>query len=292
MPNTSEPFETVPSGWAGLRERVAKLKITGTVSFIQSRLFLGGLLVASAFILMVLHGIGASGFRVDEITLGLLVFASLPFISTIVTSFKAGGVEVSFRDLSVHDQVFTFLDGIATKRQWTFFKPRHGEEEIGEAFAILTSELVSNAKTRFIAQLRTWLASDDVNLRWFAAEIIGYHRITQLQVAVVKARETKDVNETLESWELNCIWALARFDKPPYHSLVDFLARTDNPRNQAWILEAYDQLLEGGKDPPEPMIESARALVARLSQNSVPESTIRAMFGELNYLNRALSKNT
>ena len=71
----------------------------------------------------------------------------------------------------MHDQVLTFLDGIALK-QWTFFHPRFGEEPFGAAFVELTRELVKNAHGDLVPQLRVWLRSEHPNHRWFAAEIV------------------------------------------------------------------------------------------------------------------------
>src|SRR5438046_1079340 len=81
----------------------------------------GGFIVALALVLIIAHGLASPSFVIDSVTLGLLALASVPYLSTLVTSLKAGGVELAFRDLSVYDQVVTFLEGIATKRQWTFF---------------------------------------------------------------------------------------------------------------------------------------------------------------------------
>ena len=235
-------------------------------SFIQSRTFLGGLILIIALVLIVVNGITSLEFTVDEITLGLLVFASLPLLSRVITSFKAGEVEIAFRDLSVHDQVFTFLDGIATKRQWTFFTPRVEEEYLGPAFVVLTEQLLIDARPRLVAQVRSWLQSDDVNQRWFAAEIIGYHRITELRRAVSRARETEDVDQRLESWELNCIWAASRLDSEPYRSLKEFLERTSNRSNQAWVLKAFDQMIEAKLGSEADFSAAITLLAKRLQQ--------------------------
>jgi hypothetical protein len=221
---------------------------------------------------------------VDEISLGLLAFASLPFISSIVTSLKAGNVEFEFRDLSVHDQVFTFLDGIATKKQWTFFSPRPGEESIGPAFAILTDDLVKNARTRVVEQVRSWLGADDVNQRWFAAEIVGYHRLGELRRAMARAPETTDRNDRWESWELNCLWAASCLDEQPHRTLIEFLAKTDNLENQAWILKSFDQLLEARRSAPDPLLEAAAALVERLLNQGVSPRIVAGMFDGLGHL--------
>jgi hypothetical protein len=168
--------------------------------FLRSRSGLGACVSFLALALLVAHGMQQWGFTVDAVSLGLLGFVSLPFLSQIVTSFKAGNVEFSFRDLSVHDQVMTFLDGVAIKRRWTFFAPRPGEAQLGAAFVELTGELISKARSQLVAQSRAWLRSEDLNQRWFAAEIIGYHQISELRRAVGNAPETSDLTEPWGSW--------------------------------------------------------------------------------------------
>src|SRR6266567_3935452 len=118
------------------------------------------------------------------------------------------------------------------------------EQTIGPAFAILTEDLVKTERSRLVAQLRTWIASDDVHQRYFAAEIVGFHRLHELQRTVLRAAEGKDPLQTWESWELNCLWAADQIDGQRNQRLIDFLARTDKYENQAWILKAFDQLVE------------------------------------------------
>lgn len=240
------------------------------MSFLRSRAIPSALVVVIALLLIVVHGFKDSGFTIDHITLGLLVFAALPLLAQIVTSFKAGNVEVNFRDLSVHDQVFKFLDGIATKRQWTFFSPRPGEESLGPAFVVLTEQLLTNCRQRLINELRTWLSSDDVNQRWFAAEIVGYHRITELRRALKRAQETEDRNEPWPTWELNCLWAESRFDEKPYERLKSFLSRTSNRTNQIWILRAFDQMIEAKQDAPHIFVDAVSDFALRLRRDEVP----------------------
>lgn len=216
-------------------------------SLVRSPVFLGGLIVVVSSLLIVVHGFASKVFLVDTVTLGLLALAALPFLSTFVSSFKAGGVEFAFRELSVHEQLIAFLDGIATKRQWTFFSPRPGEEDLGPAFKVMTEELLNAARPRLVGQLRAWLASDDVNHRWFAAEIIGYYQLTELTRSVQRAPESTDYDRRWEPWEMNCVWAYSRLEKPPYAKLCAFLVATHDPQNQAWILKSLDQMIEEWK---------------------------------------------
>lgn len=220
---------------------------SGLSSFVRSRAFLGAVIVLVSSLLIVIHGFASHAFVVDTVTLGLLALAALPFLPAFVSSFKAGGVEFAFRELSVHEQLITFLDGIATKRQWTFFSPRAGEEDLGPAFKVMTEELLNAARPRLVGQLRAWLASDDVNHRWFAAEIIGYYQLTELTRSVQRAPESSDFDRPWEPWEMNCMWAYSRLEKPPYTKLCSFLVATHDPQNQAWILKSLDQMIEEWK---------------------------------------------
>jgi hypothetical protein len=244
----------------------------------RTRATLGALTAAIALALLIAHGLKSSSFLVDTTSLGLLAFVSLPFLSLVVTSFKAAGVEFSFRELSVHDQVLTFLDGIALKKQWTFFNPRAGEERFGAAFVELTCELVKNAHGDLVPQLRVWLRSEHPNHRWFAAEIIGYHKLQELHRAVRTAPESRDPAETWETWELNCLWAASRFEQPRYRSLCSFLLATSSPENQAWILHALDQMIDAGEARANEFDEAVRTLEDRLRKNGATSEQIDCRF--------------
>jgi len=71
---------------------------------------------------------------------------------------------------------------------------------------------------------------------------------------VLRAAEGKDPLQTWESWELNCLWAADQIDGRRNQRLIDFLARTDKYENQAWILKAFDQLVEADRSPSEPLV--------------------------------------
>jgi hypothetical protein len=252
------------------------------------RAALGALTAGIALALLVAHGLKSSSFVVDTTSLGLLAFVSLPFLSMIVTSFKAGGVEFSFRELSVHDQVLTFLDGVALKKQWTFFRPRHGEEQFGAAFVELTRELVKNAHGDLVPQLRAWLKSEHPNHRWFAAEIVGYHNLQELYRAVRTAPESRDLAEDWETWELNCLWAASRLEQPRYRRLRDFLSTTSSPENQSWILHAFDQMIDAGEAQTNEFDEAVRVLVDRLRKLGATTEEIESRFIGLTKLHAAV----
>lgn len=256
------------------RDRALAQRYQSALALVQSRTFLGGVVLVVALALVVAHGVRSWHFVVDEITLGLLGFAAAPFVLKIVTTLKAGNVEVAIRDLSVGQQVVTFLDGIATKRQWTFFAPRADEENMGPAFVALTEELIKDSRTAFVAQLRKWMSSEDVNQRWFAAEIVGYHKVTELRRALERAPENKDIHEAWQPWELNCLWAVSRLDHDEYQSLLTFLLRTKNRRNQAWVLNALDQMIGASLAKLDDFSPSLKEFVAGL-----PEPTEQELVG-------------
>lgn len=238
------------------------------VAIVRSRSFLGASVIAVILTLVVLNGAEGEKFVVDEITLGLLALAAIPFLPRIATSFKAGGVEVAFRELSVAEQVIVFLDGIATNGQWTFFPPRAQEEFLGRAFVVLTDELLKGSRRRLLDRVRIWLASDDLNQRWFAAEIIGFHKIQELRRAVGRAPESNDPAVRWEDWELNCLWAYSRLETPEFETLRNFLRRSDNRENQRWILESFDQMIEARCATSAAFADAVRDFQARNSDRA------------------------
>jgi hypothetical protein len=189
------------------------------------------LLTAVCILLIALHGLFM--FAVDTTTLGLLVLAALPFAYEFATSLKAGNLEIRFRDLTTHEQIFTFLDGIARKSPWTFYAPRSNELPLGKAFQSLVQELEDTDLKKLLACTRRWLKSDEPNQRWFAAEVIGHFRLEKLRDTVLRAVQGKPRQRKWELWELNCLWAASRFDDEPYDSLKKFLRETNNRSNEA-----------------------------------------------------------
>lgn len=251
------------------------------------RTVLGASTAVLAFILLLAHGFKPEEFTVDSTSIGLLGFVALPYLSLVVTSFKAGGVELSFRELTVHDQVLTFLDGIAVKRQWTFFRPRANEAEFGAAFAELTGELVRNARAELLPQLKAWLNSENQNYRWFAAEIVGFHRIRELYRAVKTVANSVDPREPWETWELNCLWAASRMEEPQYQRLRQFLLETSVSANQSWVLRAFDQMIEAREAQPDEFDDVVRKFVADRRVSGLADREINDLFEDLGHLRSA-----
>lgn len=201
-------------------------------------------LTVICLILVVVHGI--EKFKVDVTTLGLLALAALPVLWEIVGSIKAGGVEVSFRELAVHKQVFKFLDGIAAQRAWTFYPPRAGESDLGQGLGIIIDNLNRKHEAELRSQLEDWLEVESSNIRWFASEIIGYFKIVELKDKLPYFFKGLDEDASWETWQLNCLWAYSRFNN--YEELNVLLNRTKSDANQLWILAAYDQMVSAKDD--------------------------------------------
>jgi hypothetical protein len=253
------------------------------------RRYLWGLTLVS-LTLVLLHGMEfAWKFKVDSTTLGLLILAALPVLREIVGTVKAGGLELNFRELAVHQQIFKLLDGVASQRTWTFYTPRSDEHELGEGFAILIENLEREHKQDLIQQLKVWLEADSNNLRWFAAEIIGYFRIEGLKNRLRAIYRVLDHDASLEPWELNCVWAYSRFQN--YEELNRLLEETKSDDNKFWILNAYWQMAKakGGLAPvivnhlrrfkerkdisPQLKIEADRVLAECIDERSQPNNS-------------------
>src|SRR5688572_10656869 len=185
--------------------------------------------------------------QLDSTTLGLLALAALPVLWEIVDTVKAGGMELSFRQLAVHQQIFELLDSVATQNTWTFYPPRQGENDLGQGFGFLIKKLKDEHEKELIKHLKAWLEADNHNLKWFAAEKIGYYKITQLKQHLLRYLPTKK-NVASEDWELNTLWAYSRFEN--YEKLKSLLLETKSEINQAWVIKAYSQMAQD-KRPDE-----------------------------------------
>jgi hypothetical protein len=196
--------------------------------------------------LVLLHGLAGDRFIVDVTTVILLGVASLPLVQEYLSSIKAGNIELTFRELSVHDQIFVFLDGIVRQQPWTFYRPRQGEAELGPAFVLLVRELIEKEDRKLRKLLKEWLNSNNDNLMYFASEVIGYFN---LKFAGLKADLTPlfkdlDPNSPWYTGQLNSLWAYSRYNG--YRSLNDFLLKTTDEENQRWVLVAYEQMIGAG----------------------------------------------
>jgi hypothetical protein len=211
---------------------------------------------AASVVLIVLNGLPKEyvNFKVDTSTILLLVIASLPVLQEYLTTIKAGSWELSFRELSVHDQVFVFLDGIARQQVWTFYKPREGEKEFGEAFLELAKGLVKNEKGKLTQKLFHWLKSDNDCLIYFASEVAGYfnYEFRELKEELKKElRRHFDSLPNTDPWsngELNCLWAYSRYEEPQYAELKERFLQFSSSENKRWVLHAIMQMVNAASN--------------------------------------------
>ena len=208
--------------------------------------------------LFVLHGLGEKvvHFRIDKISFLLLVMAASPFLSRFLDklsncldTLKVGNVEAHFRQLSFTEQVSTFLTVLATDRQLTFYKEREGEFRLGTAGHYLLEEMFNRNRRRTYGTIRQWIQADEENLRWFAAEVIGYFELHDLSRELLPLYKAEDIHKDWPEWALNCIWAHSKL-RNRYEELNRFLLETKSKSNQDWLLDVYTQMHDAGEAFP------------------------------------------
>jgi len=196
------------------------------------------------FILIILHGIDALHFKVDDVSIALFILVILPLTPIVLKSLKFGDKEISLRNLSPQDQIFVFLETIASQQQWTFYIPRNTESGLGQAFPLLLKNIVKNDPKELKKWVKKLVASEDNNLIWFASEVIGYFRLEQSKDILPIIYSTLGQGAQWPQHALNCLWAYSRFHD--YRELDELLLNTTNEDNQRWILTAYKQMLAAG----------------------------------------------
>lgn len=211
-------------------------------------------------VLFVLHGLGEEvvHFRIDLISFLFLVIAASPFLArsletlaSYLDTLRVGNVEAHFRKLSFIEQVFTFLTVLATDRKLTFYGEREGEFRLGTAGQYLLEEMFSRNRRRTYHNIRHWLQADEENLRWFAAEVMGYFKLQDLSQELPHFYQNLDRHKDWPEWALNCIWAHSKLNNE-YKELNDFLLQTKSSSNQDWLLDIYTQMPEAGEAFPLP----------------------------------------
>jgi|GEM_PF-2394107 len=168
--------------------------------------------------------------------------------ATIAAVFETGtgeSLQRAFREMSVHEQIFMFLDGIARQRMWTFYPPRKGETELGLSLGQLVHNLIMDEKEQLLKnRIYEWLRSGNNHLIFFASEIIGCFRAEFKELESPLNEIYRDLDRS-KSWthsQLNCLWAHSRLTR--YDELNHFLLETDNEENQDWVLFAYEQMVK------------------------------------------------
>lgn len=182
--------------------------------------------------------------RSDKELLEEILQLSRASAAVILGPSKEEGLEAAFRELSIHQQVFMFIDGIARQRTWTFYSPREGETELGTAIGQLVSGLIKSEKREVCRLVLEWLSSKNENLVYFAGEVIGYFNteFKELKENVFAIFKDLDKNKAWNSSQLNSLWAYSRLTN--YTILNDFLIETDNEENQRWMLVAFEQMVK------------------------------------------------
>ena len=214
--------------------------------------------------LLVVHGLeSVIKFRIDHVTVILLVLAVLPFAAEFFEGIKAGDWEIKFRSLSPSEQSLFFLHEFGRGITWTFYESRENETSTGKALRVIVEGLMQQNKTRLMAEIGEWLKSDDDNLRWLGSEIIGYFMLSEFKDTLYSMY--KDFGENIDvkwpTWKLNCLWAHSRFDN--YQEIHDFLFKTHNSDNQKWLLFVYEQMPIAGHAKPGEFIGFIETFLTR-----------------------------
>lgn len=195
-------------------------------------------------LLIVLNGFQEiTKFKIDQLTVIIGVIALIPFTHQLFSKIKAGNIEMEFRELGIFDKIVTFLVGMASEQQLTYYKPRGNEHLLNEATHTLVEELNKDYKSEFIVELRKWICIKDNNLRWMASEIVGYYDIKELAPELKSRYKDKHQNDKWAEWELNYIWAHSKLEND-FDELIDFLKNTTDKDNKKWIVEAFEQMVD------------------------------------------------
>lgn len=180
-------------------------------------------------------------------------------------------VQAEFQSLSVSEQSLLFLDGVARKRQWTFYQQTRNEERaLGQAFSLVVADLLKMERNNLLGRLECWLSSDDPNLIWFAAEIIGYFKVEEPKERL-ESHIPREINKRWQPHELNCLWAAARCSG--MERLNDMLLRTEDEQNQKWLIFMYQQM---SNEEPITRAECVEALNAYLSRHDISSENCKA----------------
>lgn len=226
-------------------------------------------LTTVTFVLIIAHaGEKTNRLTIDEVTVALLALGTVPWLDRFLHSLKAGGVELHFHSLEINEQVLLFLEAIVRKETWTFYRPREGsEEELGAAFRIMADRLHHEHFEKLCEKIKEWSTSPNENLRYFAAEFVGYYKIHDLKKIIKKPKNLKG---HLKPWQLNYIWALSRFDQnETYETLQDFLMQTDDPPNQKWVIEAYEQMIDSSQIDLDTVIRYLEVFIPQTRSSTV-----------------------
>lgn len=208
-----------------------------------------GIVVLSALcsVLIILHGIeGIVTFKVDVVSILLLLIAFLPFYGLYFDKVKSGNFEIYFHSLPLSDQVLTLIRSISKDSTWTFYSPRDGEKGFGDGVKIFVEELLERDFEKMVSELKKWLRSGNSGEKWMASEIIGYFVAKHPGLGDIKGYlpplyKHKNMNDPWAEYQLNCCWAHSKIDNN-FKEIHNLLLRTTNEFNQNWLLDVYHQM--------------------------------------------------
>lgn len=199
------------------------------------------LLAVACVTLAVLHAYEeVLDIKVDQVTVLLLLVASVPLLAEYVEVIKGKDFELRLRSRRFRDHVLDFLEDSARRVLWTFYDNRNGERSLGHSFQILVKDLLDEDRKRVVQTVSKWMESKDDTLVWLAAEIVGHFELEELREKLLSRFDLALVAADWRPGQLNALWAHSRFSQ--YAELKDFLLRTSSLPNQEWILFAFLQM--------------------------------------------------
>lgn len=170
-------------------------------------------------------------------------------LNPIVEPFKIDNVEFKFDSLKLNgaEQALQFLETVSVKtdKPVTFYPHRDEESSLGEQFHRLVQELTNNERSLLVERVRKWLKrKSHQHLLWFASEIVGYFKLSELREDLRPFSQAimEQPHQPRFDWELNCLWAYARFND--YEQIHQLLQTTTNANTQKWLLNVYPQMVK------------------------------------------------
>ncbi|MEK8020299.1 MAG: patatin-like phospholipase family protein, partial [Candidatus Parabeggiatoa sp.] len=159
---------------------------------------------------------------------------------------KIGDVELKLLNKNA-EQTLRYMENVIvrTDKPVTFYAGREGESSLGEQFCHLVQEIVNQDRSLLIETVREWLnRKTHQNLLWFASDIIGYFKLTELRDDLHPFYQTimAEPDGYWVNWKLNCLWAYARFND--YREVHHLLQTTQNADTQKWLLAVYPQMVK------------------------------------------------
>ncbi len=158
---------------------------------------------------------------------------------------KIGDVELKLINKNA-EQILRYMENVIvrTEKPVTFYAGREGESTLGEQFCHMVQNIVNQERSLLIKTVREWLnRKSHQNLLWFASDIIGYFKLTELRDDLHPFYQTimAEHDGYWANWQLNCLWAYARFND--YKEVHHLLQTTENADTQKWLLAIYPQMV-------------------------------------------------